>query len=72
MKQRGVVGAPFVFVIVDAKGCPERALTLTSSGETDMDRAALQLAVDGTYFPAESDGAPIRSGLSFPVKFELK
>ncbi len=67
--RQGLTGAPLVFVIVDANGCPERALVIGASGQTEMDVSAARMAVDGVYLPAENDGKAIRSGFVFRVDF---
>ncbi len=57
---------------VDASGCATRAIVLVSSGEPDIDRAALNWALQGGAFrPAQGADGPIAGRVRFWVKFEL-
>ena len=70
MKRRGIkAGSPDVFVIVDAKGCPERAVLVGPSEHEEFDEAGLKLAVAGRYLPAAKDGKPVRAGFFMRLNF---
>jgi TonB family protein len=57
---------------VDASGCATRAIVLVSSGEPDIDRAALDWALRGGVFrPARGADGPVAGRVRFWVKFEL-
>jgi TonB family protein len=49
-----------LIVVVDSRGCPERALLIGPSGHAALDSGALRFVVDGYYFPAEKDGVATR------------
>jgi hypothetical protein len=70
MKRLGVkAGNPEVFVIVNTKGCPERAVLVAPSEHEEFDDAGLQLAVAGRYLPAVKDGKPVRTGFYMRMNF---
>lgn len=57
---------------VDASGCATRAVALVSSGEPDIDRAALRWALQGAAFrPAQGADGPIAGRTRFWVRFEI-
>jgi hypothetical protein len=70
MARQGIKsGTPEVFVIVDAKGCPERAVLVGPSEHEEFDDAGLRLAVAGRYVPAVKDGNPVRAGFFLRLNF---
>lgn len=62
-------GTPEVFVIVDAKGCPERAVLVGPTEHEEFDDAGLKLAVAGRYVPAAKNGYPVRGGFFLRLNF---
>ncbi len=62
-------GTPEVFVIVDAKGCPERAVLVGPTEHEEFDDAGLKLAVAGRYVPAARNGYPVRGGFFLRLNF---
>jgi hypothetical protein len=70
LKKRGIrVGSPEVFVVVNADGCPERAVVVGPTEHEEFDEAGLRMAVDGRYFPAEKDGKAVRAGFYLRLNF---
>ena len=70
MARQGIKsGSPQVFVIVDAKGCPERAVLVAPTAHEEFDDAGLKLAVAGRYAPAGKDGNPVRAGFFLRLDF---
>jgi len=70
MKRKGIKsGTPEVFVVVDARGCPESAVLVGPAEHAEFDDAGLRLAVDGRYFPAQKDGKAVRGGFYLRLSF---
>jgi hypothetical protein len=70
MKRKGIKsGTPEVFVVVDARGCPESAVLVGPAENPEFDDAGLRLAVDGRYFPAQKDGKAVRAGFYMRLSF---
>lgn len=59
-----------MIVVVDSRGCPERALLIGKSGSTVLDDGALRFMVDGYYFPAERDGVATRAAMLSGFKLD--
>jgi hypothetical protein len=72
MKRQGIKsGTPEVFVLVNAQGCPERAVLVGPAEHEEFDDAGLRLAVDGRYLPADKAGKPVRGGFYMRMSFFL-
>ncbi len=72
-RRDGREGRVAVEVYVDAGGCPTRAVALVSSGEPDIDLAALNWVIAGGAFrPAAEAGRPVAGRTRLWVKFELQ
>jgi hypothetical protein len=70
MKRRNIKsGNPEVFVVVNAEGCPERAVLVGPAEYAEFDDAGLRLAVDGRYLPAQKDGKAVRGGFYMRLNF---
>jgi len=67
----GKEGVAEISVVVDSRGCPERAVLIGTSGNPALDTGALRMAVDGYYLPAEKDGAAMRSVYSFNFSLHI-
>jgi protein TonB len=70
-RREGQEGRPMVKVCVDVKGKLASAEIATSSGFPLLDEAAIKVAKATRYKPATSEGKPVESCASLPVKFEL-
>jgi hypothetical protein len=55
--------------VVNADGCPERAVVVGPTEHEEFDEAGLRMAVDGRYFPAEKDGKAVRAGFYLRLNF---
>ncbi|MDY1033998.1 energy transducer TonB [Stenotrophomonas sp. CFBP8980] len=64
-------GAVRVRVDVDAQGYPTDVSVETSSGNSDLGRAAKEAARRWTFNPATIDGMPARGRIVVPVTFAL-
>ncbi len=63
LKDLGITkGVLDVFVVVDAKGCAERAVLIKPSEYPEFDEAGLDLAVDGHYLPAAKNVSAAKAG----------
>jgi TonB family protein len=69
LRRQRIEGGSWAFVIVDAKGCPERAIVVGPSTHKEFDEATLQALLDGGYFPAEKEGRPVRNGITVHIGF---
>lgn len=67
----GIEGVVRVRVDVDAQGYPTDVSVETSSGNSDLDRAAKEAARRWTFNPATIDGMPARGRIVVPVTFAL-
>jgi protein TonB len=68
---RGAEGEVLVRVLVGLDGRPARAVLARSSGDRDLDRAALAAVRGWRFRPALSDGAPVAAWVEVPVVFRL-
>lgn len=61
-----------VEVEVDANGCALRATVVVSSGDADIDNAALDLALlGGAYLPGSGDSGATGGAIRFWVQFDM-
>src|SRR5262245_2083041 len=67
MAAAGLEGPAEVFVIADERGCPERVALIGTAGHAERDSAALQMAADGYYRPAEKNGAASRDTFTLRI-----
>ena len=66
-------GRVAIGVRVNASGCPTSAIALVSSGDEDLDAAALDWTLRGAVFtPAARDGQAVESEARLVVRFELQ
>jgi len=70
-RREGQEGRPMVKVCVGANGKLASAEVATSSGFPLLDEAAIKVAKATRYKAATSEGKPVESCASLPVKFEL-
>ena len=70
-RREGQEGRPQVKVCVGANGKLVSAEVATSSGFPLLDEAAVKVAKATRYKPASTEGKPVESCATLPVKFEL-
>ncbi len=68
--RRGESGEVVLRVEVDARGRPARVDVLSSSGATDLDRAAVAAASRWRFRPALRDGVPVTANVDVPIAFD--
>jgi TonB family protein len=71
-KAASIEGAVNVRVSVSETGCVTQAAVAATSGASNLDVAALQLAMAGTYRPGLKGGKPVAGDLTFRIRFELR
>lgn len=65
-------GRANVEVEVDASGCALRAMVVVSSGDADIDNAAMDLALlGGAYLPGTGDSGATGGAIRFWVQFDM-
>jgi len=67
----GIEGTVRVELDVDEEGNATNATVLTSSGNADLDRAALEAARQWKFNPATTNGKPVGGRIVVPVTFAL-
>lgn len=67
----GTEGVVKVRVLVGENGKPQEITISKSSGDSALDRAALEAIEDWEFNPATRDGQPIRAWVIVPVAFTL-
>ena len=70
LQRRGVGGTLWLRLWVDETGLPGDASVLRSSGEDELDRAALRVVPRFTFTPARQDRERFGTWIQFPVLFE--
>jgi len=71
-RDKGHQGTAIVRVIVDHDGSLCEAKVSSSSGDDDLDSAALVAARTAMFSPARQEGAPVRVEVLVPVEFSLR
>jgi TonB family protein len=71
-KAASIEGAVNVRVSISETGCVTQAAIAATSGASNLDVAALQLAMAGSYRPGMKDGKPLAGSLTYRIKFELR
>ena len=67
-----VPAAVNVRVTISETGCVTQAAVAATSGASDLDVAALQLAMAGSYRPGMKSGKAVAGDLTYRIKFELR
>lgn len=70
LQRQGIGGVVWVRLWVDETGIPGGAAVTRSSGETALDRAAVQVAPRFTFAPALEGSTPVGKWIEFSVLFE--
>jgi TonB family protein len=70
-RKDGSTGRVMLRLEVDAAGCMQRASVLHSSGDPQLDDAAIDVAEYSRYAPAVRSGVPVPASVSLPVAFSL-
>ena len=65
-------GAVVIAADISATGCIEKAEVHSSSGVSELDEGALELALQGKYVPAGHDNQGVASRSLFRIQFRLK
>lgn len=71
-RRRGIQGTTILIVSIDASGTLTDVQVEESSGNRNLDRAAVQAARQWRFNPEIKDGYPIASRLRTPVEFKLE
>lgn len=69
--RRGAEGETRVRVLVGIDGRPTRTQLARSSGDRDLDRAALAAVRSWRFRPAQAAGSPVAAWVDVPVAFRL-
>jgi len=70
-RRAGITGRIVLRLSIDATGCERQAEVMISSGAPELDAAAIQVAEDLRFYPAQQHGKVVASQPNLPVKFEL-
>jgi TonB family protein len=70
-RKDGSTGRIVLRLDVDASGCMQRASVLHSSGDPQLDDAAIDVAEYSRYAPAVRGGVSVPASVSLPVAFHL-
>ncbi len=70
-KQAEIEGTVWIKVLVDAKGRVNEAQVARSSGNKDLDNAAIKAASGNVFNPAKSHGKPVAVWATYKITFEL-
>jgi TonB family protein len=71
-RRMGFEGSVLLKLWISDTGCLERVEVWRSSGVTELDKAAMQWAQEGTtYLPAEKDQKAVSSSIKLPFRFAL-
>ncbi|MBB1472059.1 energy transducer TonB [Luteimonas sp. MC1782] len=68
--RRGQSGEVLLRIHVDARGLPAQVEVISSSGSTDLDRAARDAVRRWRFRPAMRDGTPTAGVVNVPILFE--
>jgi TonB family protein len=71
-RRASITGRIVLRLSIDAAGCERQAEVIRSSGAPELDAAAIQVAEDMRFYPAQQRGKVVASQPSIPIKFELK
>jgi TonB family protein len=72
-RRMGFEGLVLLKLSISDTGCLERVEVWKSSGVAELDKAAMQWAVEGgTYLPAEKDQKAVSSSINLPFRFALQ
>ena len=70
-RREGQEGRAIIKICVNQQGKIDSADVATSSGFPELDEAAIKVAKAYRFKPATSEGKPVSSCPTLPVKFEL-
>jgi protein TonB len=70
--KRGIGGKVVITCVIDAKGGMVSSKIKQSSGQSDLDKAALQAVGRWKFKPARRAGKPIQATCNIPFTFEVK
>lgn len=70
LREAGVAGVANVWLFIDEEGAVRESKLNRSSGSTDLDDAAVTLASEMRFQPAEHDGKPVAVWVQIPVSFQ--
>lgn len=70
--QKGIEGNILLSVYVGMSGDPERIITHTSSGNKELDNAAIKAVSKWKFYSATQGGQPMPSWFELPVRFVIK
>ena len=70
-RERGAEGRVILEVVVDPKGRARAVKIRRSSGEDDLDRAALEAVRRWRFIPAQRNGAAVGGTAVVPIRFRL-
>lgn len=69
LREAGVGGTVNTWLFISESGTVERAQVNQSSGSDELDAAALELATEMVFTPAENRGEPVSVWVSIPITF---
>ena len=69
LRDQRIGGTTLLWVLVDESGRVAKAQVKESSGHEAIDRAAIRVATEMLFAPAENRGAPVRVWIQLPIVF---
>jgi protein TonB len=70
-KKAGITGDVWVKALIDKEGAVRQALVQKSSGNEQLDKAAVKAASGNKFKPALKDGQPVPVWVSYKIQFVL-
>jgi TonB family protein len=70
LKRAGVGGTVYIFMFIEADGTVGNAVVQKSSGNEELDAAALTAAREMVFIPARNIDEPVPVWLAFPIMFQ--
>jgi len=68
----GIQGRIFIKALVSKDGTVKKAVAIRTEGSGDLERAALDAALQWTFTPAKVKGQPVAVWVTIPFVFKLK
>jgi TonB family protein len=72
LRDAGIGGRTLIWFLIDETGVVRKTQLKESSGRAELDSAALRLASQLRFRPAENDGVPVPVWVEIPVQFEAR
>ena len=70
--EKGIEGLVLVQAYINVSGQPEKVEVKTTSGNVDLDEAAVKAMLNWRFAPATENGSGLASWFEVPVRFSIK